>query len=42
MRRGTSRLPNIHIESDALPFRYIPGQPAAHVLRLAALEMEWK
>jgi hypothetical protein len=33
MRRGASWLPNIHIESDALPFRYVLGQPAAHVLR---------
>jgi hypothetical protein len=32
MRRGTSWLPNTHIESDGLPFGYAPGQPAAHVL----------
>ncbi len=33
MSRGTSWLTDIHIESDALPFRYALVQPAAHVLR---------
>jgi hypothetical protein len=33
MSCGTSWLTNIHIESDALPFRCASGQPAAHVLR---------
>ena len=34
MRRGTSWLPN---ESDGLPFRYAPGQPAAHVLLVGSV-----
>ena len=33
MSCGTNWLPNTHIESDALPFRYASGQPSAHVLR---------